>query len=53
VEYIQLDRREGNVGETCKYCGLRYKMKGHHHHAHIDPFPKPDLPAGRAPSAKI
>ena len=53
VEYIQLDRRDGIHPETCKYCGVRYQMKDHHHAAHIDPFPTPDLPAGRAKGAKI
>jgi hypothetical protein len=47
VEYIMLDRREGNLPETCKYCGLQFRMKAHHHDVHIDPFPSPSLPAGR------
>eukprot|EP00455_Lapot_gusevi_P043319 TRINITY_DN524_c0_g1_i2.p1 TRINITY_DN524_c0_g1~~TRINITY_DN524_c0_g1_i2.p1 ORF type:complete len:113 (-),score=26.92 TRINITY_DN524_c0_g1_i2:178-516(-) len=27
AEYIQLNRRNKNTPETCKYCGLRYVMK--------------------------
>mmetsp|Transcript_14566 Transcript_14566/g.39916 ORF Transcript_14566/g.39916 Transcript_14566/m.39916 type:complete len:109 (+) Transcript_14566:53-379(+) len=33
IEYIKLDRRQGRLPETCKYCGLRYIMKeGFHGH---------------------
>ncbi|KAG6610679.1 NADH:ubiquinone oxidoreductase, NDUFS6/13 kDa subunit [Phytophthora cinnamomi] len=33
VEYIQLDTREHHTPQTCKYCGVRYKMKeGYHAH---------------------
>eukprot|EP00744_Colponema_vietnamica_P005306 GILI01007783.1.p1 GENE.GILI01007783.1~~GILI01007783.1.p1 ORF type:complete len:133 (-),score=31.65 GILI01007783.1:95-445(-) len=34
VEYIQLNKRNLNEPEICKYCGLRFIQKsgGHHHH---------------------
>ena len=32
IEYIKLDLKEGaGTVNTCKYCGVRYKMKAHHH----------------------
>eukprot|EP00611_Tribonema_gayanum_P010796 TRINITY_DN20909_c0_g1_i1.p1 TRINITY_DN20909_c0_g1~~TRINITY_DN20909_c0_g1_i1.p1 ORF type:complete len:138 (+),score=31.45 TRINITY_DN20909_c0_g1_i1:23-415(+) len=31
TEFIQLNKSTGNVPETCKYCGLQYVMKHHHH----------------------
>lgn len=31
IEFIQLNKREGDVPATCKYCGLRYQRKPHHH----------------------
>ncbi|KAI9915222.1 hypothetical protein PsorP6_007305 [Peronosclerospora sorghi] len=34
AEYIQLDTRELNSPQTCKYCGLRYKMKEGYHGSH-------------------
>lgn len=30
IEYIKLDGR-GNEPVSCIYCGLKYKMKDHHH----------------------
>ena len=30
LEYIKLDGRNGQPA-SCIYCGLRYKMKDHHH----------------------
>lgn len=34
TEWIQLDRREGRIPETCKYCGLRYVMSENAAHGH-------------------
>ena len=34
TEWIQLDRREGRIPETCKYCGLRYVMSENAVHGH-------------------
>ncbi|KAG2765689.1 hypothetical protein JG687_00016601 [Phytophthora cactorum] len=34
VEYIQLDTRKHNTPQTCKYCGVRYKMKEGYHAGH-------------------
>ncbi|CEG38454.1 NADH:ubiquinone oxidoreductase, NDUFS6/13 kDa subunit [Plasmopara halstedii] len=34
VEYIQLDTREHNTPQTCKYCGIRFKMKEGYHGSH-------------------
>ncbi|KAL4172237.1 hypothetical protein KRP22_007404 [Phytophthora ramorum] len=34
VEYIQLDTRKHNTPQTCKYCGVRYKMKEGYHGGH-------------------
>ncbi|POM80400.1 NADH dehydrogenase (ubiquinone) Fe-S protein 6 [Phytophthora palmivora] len=34
VEYIQLDTRKHNSPQTCKYCGVRYKMKEGYHAGH-------------------
>ncbi|CAI5725193.1 unnamed protein product [Hyaloperonospora brassicae] len=34
VEYIQLDTRTQNSPQTCKYCGVRYKMKEGYHGGH-------------------
>ncbi len=31
VEYIQLNTVKPGDAATCKYCGLRYKQKPHHH----------------------
>lgn len=30
LEYIQLDKKNPGSPSTCKYCGLRYAMKGAH-----------------------
>ncbi|KAI9988979.1 hypothetical protein PInf_022700 [Phytophthora infestans] len=32
--YIQLDTRKHNIPQTCKYCGVRYKMKEGYHAGH-------------------
>ncbi|CAI5710606.1 unnamed protein product [Peronospora destructor] len=34
VEYIQLDTLKHNNPQTCKYCGVRYKMKEGYHGGH-------------------
>jgi len=34
AEYIKLDTRVHNSPQTCKYCGLRYKMKEGYHGGH-------------------
>jgi len=31
LEYIELNKRDGATPNTCKYCGLRYVRKPHHH----------------------
>ncbi len=32
IEYIQLDLVQHKGPAVCKYCGLRYVSKKHHHH---------------------
>ncbi|RLN45929.1 hypothetical protein BBJ29_007078 [Phytophthora kernoviae] len=34
VEYIQLDTVKYHTAQTCKYCGVRYKMKAGFHGGH-------------------
>ncbi|KAG7396346.1 hypothetical protein PHYBOEH_002481 [Phytophthora boehmeriae] len=34
VEYIQLDTVKHHSAQTCKYCGVRYKMKAGFHGGH-------------------
>nr|CCA27988.1 conserved hypothetical protein [Albugo laibachii Nc14] len=34
LEYIQLDTVERYEPQTCKYCGIRYKMKEGYHSSH-------------------
>uniref|UniRef100_M4BVP6 Zinc finger CHCC-type domain-containing protein n=1 Tax=Hyaloperonospora arabidopsidis (strain Emoy2) TaxID=559515 RepID=M4BVP6_HYAAE len=34
VEYIQLDTHKQNSPQTCKYCGVRYRMKEGYHGGH-------------------
>ncbi|RLN48731.1 hypothetical protein BBJ28_00001454 [Nothophytophthora sp. Chile5] len=34
LEYIQLDTVKHNTPQTCKYCGVRYKMKAGFHGGH-------------------
>jgi uncharacterized Zn-finger protein len=31
VEYITVDSKDVTQPNTCKYCGLRFVMKQHHH----------------------
>lgn len=31
LEYIQVNTAVPGQVQTCKYCGIRYKMKAHHH----------------------
>lgn len=31
IEFIQLNKRAGPSPTACKYCGLRFIGKGHHH----------------------